>query len=385
MTKTHANQPHSTPVDALVVTTTEGAETLPALMTPESLGVLGLKPEDAPAIRELANRLNSDDPLTVSVFGRDIAEQTSSYSDELLSQVKNKDLDEAGEKLSRVIAIAKGLNMNALSNRRSRLPIVGAWIDKLTLSASGFKGQFETTSTQIDGLIGELDQTQQGLSTRITTMEQMFHGVKTEYHMLGLHIAAGKVRMGEFRTQIDGLRASVNSPADVQDLADREALLVNLEIRVGNLMAMQQSALQTLPQIRVLQTNNQVLVDKFHTIKEVTIPAWKRQFVLRLGLNEQRNAVILGNNIDDATNDLLKQNAELLHHNAVETARSNQRLVIDVDTLQDVQTNLIKTVEDVIKIQREGAQQRQKFEAQIKGMQSELRLKLTHSDAKVAA
>jgi uncharacterized protein YaaN involved in tellurite resistance len=129
--------------------------------------------------------------------------------------------------------------------------------------------------------------------------------------------------------------------------------------------------------IRMIQANNRMLVDKFHTIREITVPAWKRQFMLSLSLNEQKNAVNLANTIDDTTNELLNRNAELLHRNSVETAKANQRLVIDVDTLKKVQATLIKTVEDVIRIQHDGALQRQQAVTQIEAMRVDLRAKIT--------
>src|SRR5690606_33697160 len=128
------------------------------------------------------------------------------------------------------------------------------------------------------------------------------------------------------------------------------------------------------------QANNQMLVDKFHTIREVTVPAWKRQFMLALSLNEQQNAVQLANKIDDTTNDLLKRNADLLHRNSVQTAKANQRLVIDVETLQQVQDMLVKTVEEVIKIQRDGSAQRKQAEKEIQGMRVDLQQRLGRTD-----
>lgn len=361
------------------------AAQLPAVLEGQALAELGLKAEDLPQIREMADRISPTDPMSVSEFGRDVAEHTTRYADELLSQVRNRDLDDAGEKLSQVVSIARALNMNALSDRRSKLPLVGPLLDKLKLSAGNFMGQFETTKEQIERLIAEVEQTQAGLKSRNGSLEQMFGAVKDEHRLLGLHIAAGKLRLEELRAQASALRPLAKLPTEVQDLADLEAVVTNLDIRIGNLQALQQSALQTLPQIRVVQTSNQVLVDKFHTIKQITVPAWKRQFMLALGLNEQRNAVELANNIDNATNDLLRRNAELLHRNSVATAKANQRLVIDVDTLKQVQNTLIQTVEDVIKIQQDGVQQRRKAEAQIETMRSDLQLKLTRSGVKEAA
>lgn len=354
---------------------------LPTVLGEQLLAELGLKTDDVPAIHDLASRIDPMDPHTVSEFGRDVGEHTSRYADELLGQVTNKDLEEAGKNLGQVVAVARSLNMNALSDRRSRIPVLGPWLDKIKLKAGNFVGQFETAKKQIDGLVVELSQTQKGLQERNVALDQMFDSVKAEHHLLGMHIAAGTLRLGELQSQATDMRKSGLTPTQVQDLADLDSVITNLDIRVGNLKALQHSALQTLPQIRVVQGNNRVLVDKFYTIKDVSIPAWKRQFMLALGLNEQQNAVELAHTIDNMTNDLLRRNAELLHHNSVETAKANQRLVIDTDTLQHVQDTLIKTVEDVVRIQKEGMAQRRMAEEKITAMRKGLQLKLARPGA----
>lgn len=204
--------------------------------------------------------------------------------------------------------------------------------------------------------------------------------------MLGIHIAAGRIRVAELRAQADTLRATVgNDPARVQQLADLDMLVASLDKRVGDLQAMQHAAIQALPMIRMLQSNNRMLVDKFHTIRQITVPAWKRQFMLSLTLNEQKNAVQLADTIDDTTNSLLKSNAELLHRNSVATAKANQRLVIDVETLASVQQTLIGTVEEVIRIQRDGAQQRQQAVKQIEVMREGLRTAISRRTAASSA
>ncbi|WP_407321057.1 toxic anion resistance protein [Klebsiella quasipneumoniae] len=150
-----------------------------------------------------------------------------------------------------------------------------------------------------------------------------------------------------------------------------------MDKRIGDLIVSQQSAMQVLPMIRIIQANNQNLVDKFHSVKETTVPNFKRQFLLAISLNGQRNAVNLANDIDNANNELLRSNAKLLHRNAVETMRANQRLVIDVSTLKEVQDTLIQTVGDVIKIQREGATKLRETEKQVLTMRENLRARLT--------
>ena len=355
-------------------------------LTPANLEALGLKETDVADIQSVAQRIQPNNPLSVAEFGRDVAEHASRYADGLLDQVRNSDLDETGAKLTQVVNIARSLNVGALSDRRSRIPVVGRFIDKFKLRATNFVGQFDSTREQVENLINEVQFTQTSIATRNEGLQDMFDSVREEHRMLGVHIAAGKVRLAELKALAVEQRASLgNDPGRVQELADLESLTANLDKRIGDLTALQHSAMQSLPTIRLIQTNNQMLVDKFHTIREITVPAWKRQFMLALSLNEQRNAVQLATTIDDTTNDLLRRNAELLHHNSVETAKSNQRLVIDVATLQKVQDTLITTVQDVIRIQSEGVEQRRQAERQIEAMRVDLRAKLTRQNPKEAA
>ncbi len=133
---------------------------------------------------------------------------------------------------------------------------------------------------------------------------------------------------------------------------------------------LQHAALQQLPMIRMVQANNRMLIEKFHTIKDLTIPTWKRQFLLALSLNEQKNAVQLATSIDDATNQFLLENARLLKDNTISTAKANQRLVIDVDTLRQVHDSLLATMQEVIQINRDGVQQRATISTQLQTMRT---------------
>ncbi|MCD0253137.1 toxic anion resistance protein [Xanthomonas campestris pv. campestris] len=344
---------------------------------------LGLRSEtDTDEIRQLANRIHSGDSSSVAEFGRDVAELTASYSDGLLDQVRNTDLDGAGAKLTEVVQIARGLNVGPLSDKRSRLPLIGPVIDRLRARGENFMGRFDSTRDQIDALLTEVQTTQDNVRERNVGLTQMFDAVKVEHRLLGIHIAAGTIRLAELRQHAEGMRKSVgNDPAALQELSDLDALIAALDKRVGDLHAMQHSAMQALPMIRMIQANNQMLVDKFHTIKELTVPAWKRSFTLALTLNEQSNAVRLANTIDDTTNDLLKRNAQLLHRNSVETAKANQRLVIDPETLKAVNAELIKTVEDVIRLNAEGSQARARAVKDIEALRHDMRQRIVRAPA----
>lgn len=348
-----------------------------------TLKELGLQDSDAGDVRQVAQKIQPSNPASVSEFGRAVAEHTSRYADSLLDQVRNRDLDEAGLKLTQVVNIARSLNVGPLSDKRSRLPVIGPLLDKFRLRTSNLMSQFDTTRSQIEALIEEVKTTQTNIQQRNAGLEDMFTSVRDEHRLLGIHIAAGRLRLDELRELAQEQRSDTgNDPGRVQALSDLDAVIANLDKRIGDLVALQHSAMQSLPTIRMVQAANTMLVDKFHTIREITVPAWKRQFMLSLTLNEQKNAVQLATHIDNTTNDLLKRNAELLHRNSVETAKANQRLVIDVETLKDVQNTLIKTVEDVIKIQQSGVDQRKNAERQIEAMRADLRARLTRNPGK---
>jgi uncharacterized protein YaaN involved in tellurite resistance len=372
------------------LSTTQPASTDALQRTANSIGVqawadyVSSKPDPA-AVRQIADQIQLHDPLTIAIFGRAVGQHTSEYADTLLEQVRNKDLEGAGKQLGEVVSIARGLNVAAFADRRSKLPLIGPIIDRIKNGSLDVMSQFESSKTQIDRLIGDIETTRAGLAERNVSMEAMFKEVVSEYQLLGLHIEAGRLRLGEWSTQIEIEATRATTPTQLQALADARAQLASLEIRIGNLEALQHSALQTLPEIRMLQANNQRLVDKFHAIREVTVPAWKRQFVLAIGLNEQKNAAALATAVDDATQEIMLRNAKLVHQNSVQAAKANQRLAIDVETLVKVQDTLVKTVEDVLQIQAEGVRSREASAVKIAALRDDLGKRLAKPAIKVAA
>lgn len=351
-----------------------------AYTAPAALAEVGLTAADLPSIHSIHQQI-ADQPESIAAFGREVADVTSQFADGLLDEVRNGDLGAIGERLSQVVSAAQSLNLGVLSKPRSRIPVVGKWIDRITLMRSQVMQKFETTREQVDGLLKGIASTQEGLAVRVETLRVMHAQVQTEYRLLGAHIIAGRMKTAELKTQVAELKQRASTPDEHLRVADLERLHHQLDKRVGDLVALQHSALQSLPMIRVMETNNAALIEKFHTIKEITIPAWKRQFMLALALNEQRNAVELAETIDNATNEFLNRNAQLLHQNAVQTAKANQRLVIDVDTLQNVHKQLLATVDDVRRIHREGAKLRSEAEAKIAAMRKQLTGQLSGNEA----
>lgn len=334
---------------------------------------LGLTDADVKDVMELKNKLGPMDALAVAEYGKDISSATNDCTSEILGLVNNKDIDQTGEKLNQVIHVAKGINSSNFIGKQSsfsRLPIIGGLFKSVEKARNNFLTKFNSTEEQIKALVSEIETNQSGLTNRVHLLDNMFDNVNNDYRSLGLHIAAGHLKLQELKNEIKDLSNGNQQDQNViQRIYDLNHVCNNLEKRLHDLHVLQQSALQTLPMIRIIQANNLMLVDKFYAIKNITIPAWKNQITLAISLNEQKNSVQLANTIDDATNEILKRNADLLHTNSVSTAKANQRSVIDVSTLEYVQSTLIKTVNEVIQIQQQGVNEREKAVTRLKDLQ----------------
>lgn len=350
-----------------------------------NLKEIGLTPDDFTAVMNAQKELSEMSQNSVAEYGKNIAAKTSVYTDELLTLVKNKDLEGTGQKLSEVVQVAQQLNGSNLFNPNRSTGFLSSLLNKVRSGKQSFNQQFDDTKQQLDRLVTEIESAQSGLKTRVEILENMFNAVQEEYKQLGIYIAAGQLKQLALQQSLQRLASQniAQDPTLTQQVYDLNHIANNLEKRVGDLKVLQQSALQTLPMIRIIQSNNLMLVDKFYAIKNITLPAWKNQISLAISLQEQKNSVQLANTIDDATNELLRRNADLLQQNSVDTAKANQRAVIDIETLEHVQNTLIKTVNDVIQIQKEGMQKRQQAEQRLRGLQNNLNQLVLQSSTEI--
>ncbi|MCE6005319.1 toxic anion resistance protein [Acinetobacter junii] len=337
-----------------------------------NLKELGLQPHDFAEVMDAHKELAEISTTVVAEYGKNIANKTSTYTDELLDLVQNKDLDATGQKLNQVVQVAQQLNTSSILNKSKSSGFFGGLLSKFKSAKHSFDQHFNTTKEQIDALVKEIESSQSGLKARVGTLDKMFDAVQEEYKQLGVYIAAGQLKQQDIQQKIVALTNQEQDQQTMQQIYDLNHLANNLEKRVSDLQVLQQSAMQTLPMIRIIQSNNLMLVDKFYAIKNITLPTWKNQISLAISLQEQKNSVQLAKAIDDTTNDLLRRNAELLHQNSVDTAKANQRSVIDVETLEHVQNTLIKTVNDVIQIQKEGMQKRAEATTRLRALQESL-------------
>ena len=328
--------------------------------------------------------------MAVAEYGKDLSNESNKCTSELLSLVKNSELDETGAKLNQVLSVAQTINSSNLISSPSglaKLPIIGSLFKNAKNAKQKFEMRFADTKTQIDNLVTEIETNQGGLKHRVNMLDTMFNAVTMDYRELGLYIVAGKVRYAELQEEIKRLSEADPLKEDqniTQQIFDLNHVCNNLDKRLSDLHLLQQSALQTLPMIRLIQSNNTMLIDKFNAVRSITIPAWKNQIALALSLNEQENSVKLAEAIDNTTNELLKRNAQLLHTNSVAVAKANQRSVIDASTLEAVQATLIKTVNDVIKIQQDGVKHREETTLKLKNLQETYNKSIVAESVRIA-
>ncbi len=335
--------------------------------------------------RELAAQIDVKSPLTVANFGAAIGKTAGNYADELLQQARSSDLDDMGSKLNEVVVAAQSFDLDALDSKWTRLPVIGGLIGTIARTKARAMANFSSLEGQIEKLVTDIASAQVRLAHRAQTLDTMYKGVAEEHVQLALHARAAEIRLEELDTDLQTLRGSAKSPLEAELLASMEASTAALSKRLGDLSVLQHSALQTLPMIRMIQTNNLVLIEKFQTIQNLTVPAWKRAFMMALALHEQKDAVALANNIDDATNYFMRRNSEILHENAVATARANQRLVIDVETLRQVHENVVKTLTDVRKANLEGQAQRQQALTELVRLRADMQAGMISAPATAAA
>ena len=321
-------------------------------------------------------------PAQVASYGSKAQENVAKFADEVLEYVKTSSTGQVGDKLVSIVSIAKELNISELNGTASKIPFIGGLIDSFNKRRDKFVSKFNSLKDQIDKVITELDGTSANLGNRIKLLDQLYEHNMAEYHELEQLIKEGKAFALQNREAFESQRneatltGKINDPIVAQSYTDWLNSINRFEKRLSDLEAAQMMAVHAMPEIRMIQSNNQMLIEKFSNAKTLTIPAWKKQFVLAVSLDEQKKAAQLATTIDDATNDFYKANADMLGENSISVARSNQRSIIDIESLEHMQHTLISSFEEMKKIEADGARQRQEASVKIGNMKKELYQKL---------
>lgn len=336
-------------------------------------------PEQEERIARISREINFSDPALTVSYGAKTMSDIAHFADGLLQQVKAKDAGPVGDILGNLLSSVKAVDINKLQaddSFLSRIPVIGGMFDKFERQMR----QFQTMSEQVEAVTGRLEDAMVGLLRDIEVLEQLFEHNKDHYGELTLYIEAGKQKLEEVRTvDLPRLKAQAEASGDnleaqsVRDFAER---LNRFEKRLHDLNISRTVTLQTVPQIRMIQGNNQTLAEKIQTSILTTIPLWKNQMVLAISLARQKKGLQIQKEVSDATNALLMNNASILEETSAGTAREVERSVVDFETIKAVHDKLLSTIEETFRIAEEGRARRAEVETELGEMETSLRREL---------
>lgn len=332
-----------------------------------------LSEQEQQAVLAFSKQIDLENAQQILEYGASAQKNIADFSDTALAKVKTGDLGEIGDMLSGLLVELKTMD------EPEKKGIAGLF-RKAKINAEEMKSRFATAEVNVDRISGELEKHKITLLKDVAVMDQMYERNLQYFKELTMYILAGKQKLAEARsTTLHELRAKAeasNLPEDAQAANDFENKCVRFEKKLHDLELTRMISLQTAPQIRMIQNNDTTMIEKIQTTIVNTIPLWKSQMVLALGIAHSTEAAQAQRQVTDLTNELLRKNAETLHTATVETARESERGIVDIETLQKTNADLIQTLDEVIRIQQEGHEKRKAAEAEMRRMENELKDKL---------
>lgn len=334
--------------------------------------------------KQLASQIDVNDAQAVIIYGANAQSKLSEFSQSMLSHVQANDIGPIGDSLNELMYRLQEANPDEL--RAGEGNFFQRMFGKVKQSIYEITAKYQKIGAQIDKVAVKLEHEKDGLIKDNQMLEQMYQKNKDYFDALNIYIAAGELKIDELHNQIIpqavAKAQASGDQMDVQIVNDYTQFLDRLEKRTHDLRLTRQVTIQQAPQIRLIQNTNQVLAEKIQSSIHTAIPLWKNQVVIALTLLRQKDAVTAQRQVSETTNDLLKKNAELLKVSAIETAKENERGIIDIETLQKTQDDLIETIQETLRIQKEGKEKRQAAEIELGVMEENLKQKLleiTHS------
>ena len=333
-----------------------------------------LTPEQRARVEELKNSIDLMDSQTALQYGIGAQRNISSFSDNILTQVRSKDSGYVGELMSDLVLKVKDVGVDQLDDGiLDKIP----FLKNASRAVKKFMQRYEKLEVQIDSIEQQLEQARMQMLKDITMFDGLYEKNLEYFQELQIYIAAGEEKLKELReTTLPRLHEEASAkgdPMSAQVVRDFEDTVNRFEKKIHDLKLSKTIAIQTAPQIRLIQNNDKMLVDKIQTAILSTIPLWKSQIVIALGLHRQETVLQMQRSVTDATNTLLIKNAELLKQNSVDVARESERGIVDLETLKKVNEDLISTIEETIKIQQEGMAARQNAEVELTGIEERLK------------
>ena len=332
-----------------------------------------LTEQERAAVDEFVKKIDITDTNLVLNYGVAAQKSVATFSENALSSVRNKDLGEVGETLSNLVVEVKGFGQE---EKKGFAGLFHKQKDKLEL----MRAQYGKAETSVNRIVSELEKHQVTLMKDIAMLDQMYELNLKYYKELTMYIIAGKKRLAEVRSgELEELRKKAEASGlaeDAQAYNDYAQKYERFEKKLHDLELTRMVSLQMGPQTRLLQNNDTLMVEKIQSSLVNTIPLWKSQMVLALGMEHSRQATAAQSAVTETTNELLKKNADMLKMGTIATAKEAERSIVDIETLQHTNEQLVSTLDEVVNIQREGAQKRKEAEVELGRIEGELKQKL---------
>ena len=333
-----------------------------------------LSPEEQKMVDDFAAKIDITNTNQILQYGAGTQKKMADFSDAALENVKTQDLGEVGDLISSVVGELKDF-----STEEENKGFFG-FFRKQTSKIENLKNKYDKAEVSVGKITDALQEHQVRLLKDSAMLDKMYDQNLSYFKELTMYIAAGNQKMEATRNgelaELKNKAALSGQPEDAQAVRDLEEKCNRFEKKLHDLELTRTIAMQTAPQIRLIQNNDTSMVEKIQTTIVNTIPLWKSQMVLALGIAHSTEAAQAQRQVTDLTNELLRKNAETLHTATVETARESERGIVDIETLQKTNADLIQTLDEVIRIQQEGHEKRLAAEAEMRRMENELKDKL---------
>ena len=327
------------------------------------------------AIDEFLNKVDITNPDHVLLFGADAQKKIADFSQTALDAVKTQDTGEVGKILVDLVSELKGFQKDS-EEPKGLSKLFGKAEDKITR----MKARYSKVSVNVENIASSLESYQAQLLKDVTMFDRLYDQNSDYFHQLTLYIIAGDKKLKQIReTELKDLRekaAASGDPMDAQKANDLAAQCDRFEKKLYDLKLTRQVAIQMAPQIRLLQNNDSLLVERIQSTLSNTLPLWKSQMVIALGLHHSQEALKAQTAVTDMTNELLKKNSEALKIGTIQTAKEAERGIIDIETLVQTNQDLIDTISEVMEIQTQGHEKRLEAEKKLYSMEAELKKKL---------
>lgn len=336
-----------------------------------------LSPQEQKMVDDFAAKIDLNNSKMILQYGAGAQKKIADFSETALNNVKTKDLGEVGELLTGVVTQLKEFQPNQEEEKERG---IFGFLKKKTKDMDSLKTKYASAETNINKICKVLDENQRQLLKDVSMLDKMYELNKTYFKELSMYIAAGKQKLETTRNiELPALMQQAtrsNLPEDAQAVNDLNDMCSRFEKKLHDLELTRMISIQMAPQIRLIQNNDILMSEKIQSTIVNTIPLWKSQMILALGVAHQEKAVKAQREVTNMTNELLRRNAETLKMSTIETAKEAERGIVDIETLKHTNESLISTLDEVLQIQADGRRKREEAQRELAQIENELKQKL---------